>query len=165
MNDNWNNIDPSKSKGPIRYGMKIIFIVMALGCFGAALSYSLGWFSDAAQVTKKEFSPSALLTKYEWFKDVSAQLDAKRMNIENAQARIKSMEDGYAGTPRNQWVRADVEQYNLWQNEVSGLKANYNNLAAQYNAAMAKFNYRFTNVGDLPQGATEVLPREVRPYV
>ena len=32
------------------------------------------------------------------------------------------------------------------------------------NASMAKFNHRFTNAGDLPAGATYVLPREFRTY-
>lgn len=165
MKDNWNNIDPQNSKGPVGFGMKWIMIIFVLCCFGGVLSYTAGWIGDAGQVAKTEFGPKALMAKYTWFKDASAQLDAKRANIEDAKARITSMETSYAGTPRNQWVRADVEQYNLWQNEVSGMKANYNNLAAEYNSAMSKFNYRFTNVGDLPQGATVVLPREYKPYV
>ena len=37
-------------------------------------------------------------------------------------------------------------------------------LAAEYNAQMAKFNWAFTNQGKLPAGATEVLPREFKPY-
>jgi hypothetical protein len=162
--NNWNDMDPANSKGPIGFGMKWIFVVFALACFGGVLSYGIGWIGEAGQVVKEQFSPRALLQKYEWFKDASAQLDSKVANIDAAQARIKSMNETYAGTPRNQWVRADVEQYNLWQNEVSGLKANFNNLAAEYNASMAKFNYRFTNAGDLPAGATKVLPREFKPY-
>ncbi len=162
--DNWNNMDPANSKGPIGFGMKWIFIVFALACFGGVLSYSVGWFGEAGQVVREEFGPRAVLKKYEWFKDASAQLDAKVANIDAAQARIKSLHDTYAGTPRTQWARADLEQYNLWQNEVSGLKANFNGLAAEYNAAMSKENYRFTNVGDLPQGATKVLPRQFKPY-
>jgi hypothetical protein len=162
--NNWNDMDPANSKGPIGFGMKWIFVVFALACFGGVLSYGIGWIGEAGQVVKEQFSPRVLLQKYEWFKDASAQLDAKVANIDAAQARIKSMNETYAGTPRNQWVRADVEQYNLWQNEVSGLKANFNGLAAEYNAAMAKANYRFTNAGDLPAGATKVLPREFKPY-
>ncbi|MBA4234002.1 MAG: hypothetical protein C0465_25860, partial [Ralstonia sp.] len=130
--NNWNDMDPANSKGPIGFGMKWIFVVFALACFGGVLSYGIGWIGEAGQVVKEQFSPRALLQKYEWFKDASAQLDAKVANIDAAQARIKSMNETYAGTPRNQWVRADVEQYNLWQNEVSGLKANFNNLAAEY---------------------------------
>ena len=41
----------------------------------------------------------------------------------------------------------------------------HNQLCAEYNSAMSKFNYRFTNIGDLPEGATEPLPREYKPYI
>lgn len=164
MSDNWNKLDPNTSRGPVNYGMRIILIVFALACFGGVLSWTAGWFSDAGKVAQEQFSASALLKKYEWFKDASAQLDAKVANIDAAQARLTALEGQYAGVPRNQWLRADAEQYNIWQTEVAGLKANYNNLAAEYNAAMAKFNYRFTNAGDLPQGATKVLPRDYKPY-
>jgi hypothetical protein len=164
MNDNWNKLDPSTSRGPVSYGMRIILIVFALACFGGVLSWSAGWFSDAGKVAQQEFSASALLKKYTWFKDAAAQLDAKKANIDAAQARITALEGQYAGVPRNQWLRADAEQYNQWLTEVAGLKANYNNLAAEYNANMVKENFKFTNVGDLPQGATQVLPREFRAY-
>ena len=50
-----------------------------------------------------------------------------------------------------------------WQ-EVSGITAGLNALASEYNAQMAKWNWRFTNVGQLPKGATEALPREFKPY-
>jgi hypothetical protein len=41
----------------------------------------------------------------------------------------------------------------------------HNELCSEYNSAMSKFNYAFTNVGSLPQGATTVLPKEVKPYI
>jgi hypothetical protein len=50
------------------------------------------------------------------------------------------------------------------QAEISGMKASFNDLAAEYNAAMVKINFAFINVGQLPQGATEALPREFKPY-
>jgi hypothetical protein len=162
--DNWNNLDPERSRGPVRYGVRLIVLFFTLFCFGGVLSYTAGWFSDAGKVVKEEFSPSTLLKKYEWFKDASAQLDAKVANIDAAQKRLNVLEEQYEGVSRGQWTRADVEQFNLWQTEVAGLKANYNSLAAQYNAAMVKFNYRFTNVGDLPAGASEPLPRQYKPY-
>jgi hypothetical protein len=69
------------------------------------------------------------------------------------------------GESRKDWAREDREQLNVWMQEVAGVKASFNQLAAEYNANMAKFNYRFTNAGDLPRGATEVLPREFRTYI
>ena len=53
----------------------------------------------------------------------------------------------------------------IWHSEVAGIKASYNSLAAEYNSQMAKFNWQFCNAGTLPQGATEVLPREHKPYI
>jgi hypothetical protein len=74
------------------------------------------------------------------------------------------MEKDYEGTSRKDWDRTDKEQFNLWQQEVAGVIASYNALAAEYNAAMAKINYSFTNIGSLPKGASTPLPREVREY-
>jgi len=71
----------------------------------------------------------------------------------------------YGSAARKEWAREDREQFNVWSSEVAGVKASYNSLAAEYNAQMAKMNWRFTNVGMLPQGATQPLPREYKPYV
>lgn len=49
--------------------------------------------------------------------------------------------------------------------EYLGLKASYNELASQYNAAMVKFNYAFCNAGDMPDGSMQPLPRQYKPYI
>lgn len=46
-----------------------------------------------------------------------------------------------------------------------GLKASYNSLSADYNARMAEVNWAFTNVGKLPHGESQTLPREYRDYI
>lgn len=120
---------------------------------------------DAEQTTVKEFKPSALLKKYEYFKDVSAQLDKKIADIQVYNSRIEILKKDYNYLPRTQWGREDREQYNIWMSECAGIKASYNELAAEYNSAMSKFNYAFCNVGQLPQGATVPLPREYKPYL
>lgn len=74
------------------------------------------------------------------------------------------MNDTYEGVKRLDWPKEDREQYNLWTSEVAGVRASYNALAAEYNSQMSKFNWRFTNAGQLPEGATETLPREYKPY-
>lgn len=165
----WNKYDPENSKGPTGWFTKIMVLFVVLSLIGGTAGLVLGWFGDAANVAQKEFSASALLRKYEWFKDAHAQLDAKRKNIEVMQNRQKALSDAYLvdgkPTPRNKWSRSDAEQSNQWETEIAGLRANYNDLAAQYNSQMSKFNFRFTNVGDLPAGAAEPLPRNVAPYV
>ncbi len=121
--------------------------------------------SEAVDVAIDEAGPKALLKKYQWFKDASAQLDKKQADVRVYEARFKSMEEGYKGQRRSEWAREDREQYNLWTSEVAGIKASYNGLAAEYNSAMAKINWSFCNAGDLPKGADQPLPREYKPYM
>lgn len=121
--------------------------------------------NEAVDVAFEEAGPRALLKKYQWFKDASAQLDKKTADMEVYDSRFKSMAEQYKGVPRTEWAREDREQYNLWTSECAGIRASYNGLAAEYNSAMAKENWRFCNAGDLPKGADKPLPREYKPYV
>lgn len=150
---------------------KIVLLVIAglilmtvLGLVFRACGLAGRMVDNAVETAYEEFKPEELLRKYEWFKNALAAMDAKKASIKVAESRMKNMEESYEGTPRKDWDRTDKEQYNLMSNEVAGLKMSYNKLAAEYNSNMAKFNWRFTNAGDLPEGATEVLPREVREY-
>lgn len=145
----------------------LVFVLLAIMVVSAIIGtagWGLGWFSDAGAVAQKEFSASAVLQKYEWFKDAAAQLDAKKANIEAYRRRQESMKSSYGSKPRSEWDRSDKEQFNLWEQELAGTVANYNGLAAEYNASMAKSNWAFANAGNLPKGA-EPLPREYREYV
>lgn len=114
----------------------------------------------------KEFKPEELLRKYEWFKDAHAQLDAKQANIAVYNKRFNSLKSSYGkdSNNRKEWTRDDRESFDQWQSELSGVVASYNDLAAEYNSQMSKFNWRFCNKGNLPEGATETLPREYVPY-
>lgn len=123
------------------------------------------YINDAADTVYEQSKLSSSLKKYEWFKDAAAQCEAKMATIETYKARQKSLTDAYAGKSRSDWSREDREQYNLWESELAGIRANYNNLAAEYNAAMSKINYAYANVGGLPSGASQPLPREFKPYL
>lgn len=119
------------------------------------------WFAgQAVETAKKELSPQELLRKYEWFKDASAQLDKKKADIGVYQSKLKR----YANVDPLKVPRYIAEQMTVWEQELAGVKASYNDLAAEYNSQMAKFNWRFTNVGDLPAGESQVLPRAYRTY-
>lgn len=133
---------------------RITLLCVALGFLFGGVGLISGFFSNGAKVVQKEFYPETLLKKYEWFKDAAAQLDKKRADIQIYEARLKeaTIVD-----------RTDREQRMLWVTELSGIKASYNGLAAEYNSQMAKLNWRFTNIGDLPPGG-EPLPREFRTY-
>lgn len=140
-----------------------LFLVLNL-VFGI-FSFTGTMMKDAKQTAIKELAPSVLLKKYESFKDMYAVLSKKQSDIGIYEQRISSMKNSYGGEKRSQWDRTDKEQFNQWHSELVGVKASYNDLAAQYNAQMAKMNYRFTNVGMLPEGATNPLPREFAPYL
>ena len=125
---------------------KLLFLI--------AISLAMIQCKDAKETAYNEFKVSTLLKKYEYFKDLSAAIDKKRADIELYQIEISSYtkEDD----------RFYVEQR---KSELIGIIAMHNQLCAEYNSAMSKFNYRFTNIGDLPEGATEPLPREYKPYI
>ena len=165
----WNDYDRAADKGPLALLVKIVILCAIAAALIGGMGYVFGWCGQGAQVVQDEFGPRAALKKYEWFKDASAQLDAKRANIGASETRLKGLEDSYMRDgkpiPRSQWARTDLESYNQIQAEIAGIKASYNDLAAQYNADMKKFNYRFANRGELPEGATEPLPREYKPYI
>ena len=127
--------------------MKKLFLLLSLSLFTIQCN-------DAKDTVYNEFKVSTLLKKYEYFKDLSASIDKKRADIEVYQTEISS-------------YNKDDDKFYIEQrkSELLGIIAMHNQLCAEYNSAMSKFNYRFTNVGDLPEGAVEPLPREYKPYI
>lgn len=115
--------------------------------------------NDARNTMFQETKASTLLRKYEWFKNAAAQLQAHDASIKVQQKRVDWLEADKAN-----WTRDDRQNWNQASVELAGIKAAYNNLAAEYNSAMSKINYSFCNVGDLPAGASEPLPREFAAY-
>lgn len=141
------------------------------GCAAVALIGVVGTLAAVCGVggcfvkkADEQFGVDASLSKYEWFKDAAAKLEAKRASIYVSESRALALMKQYDGVPRKDWPRADLEQLNVWAAEVAGMKASFNDLAAEYNARMAKLNFAFANVGDLPKGASDPLPREFKPY-
>lgn len=139
-----------------------VLIVIALVILNI-VGFALGWFGKAEDVVSHEIDPAVLQQKYEWFKDAAASLDAKRADIAVYDARFKAI-GGKIGECPVGADRVTREQCMVWVQEVSGITAGYNELASEYNAQMAKWNWQFTNIGQLPKGATEPLPREFKPY-
>lgn len=164
MKQKWQDYEKAAERGPLAIAVKFILGGFALVVLVALLGYGFGWFGEAARVTQEQFGPQAALQKYEWFKDAAAQLEKKQADIAVYDERVKAMNQTYKNLARQEWPREDREQYNIWASEVAGVKASYNTLAADYNAQMAKLNWRFANVGKLPEGADKPLPREFKPY-
>jgi hypothetical protein len=139
-------------------------IILALVCCITGCGMAGRSCNEAREVAHEEYGPRAALRKYEWFKDAAAALDNKQANIKVYQKRLDNMIDDYDGTKRRNWDRTDKEQFNQWESELVGLKASYNKLSAEYNANMAKINWKFADVGGLPPGASTPLPRSYKPY-
>lgn len=140
-----------------------IMIWIGIICLGTC-NTATKMVQDGQNTIYEQYKPSELLKKYEWFKDAGAQLDAKVATLHTYESRREEMTKDYT-SDRSKWPRDVREQSSVWESEYLGVKASYNSLAADYNAQMAKFNYRFCNVGTLPQGSTEPLPREFKPYI
>lgn len=144
----------------------VLAIVLVVGGLGLkAIGLGGAYVGNAMDTAFAELNPARLLEKYEWFKDASAQLDSKIATFQQYSVKIGQMEADYEGVSRNDWARDDRQQLSMWRTELDGLATAYNNLAAEYNAQMAKINYRFTNIGMLPEGATQTVPREYRQYL
>ena len=145
--------------------MKSKLLKLSVIIFTVITLTSCRYANDGLDTAFEEFKPSALLKKYEYYKDVSAALDKKVADIEIYNSRIQYMKDQYKGVKRKDWAKDDREELSIIQSEQTGIKSSYNTLAAEYNAAMVKFNYALCNVGQLPAGAQNPLPREFKPYI
>ena len=161
----WGSYGDAAERGPRQILTKIILLCFFCAILIGGLSFAMGWIGSAANVVKKEFSAEAMLKKYEWFKNASAELDNKKANIKVYAKRIQDLNSDYEDVKRNEWARTDREQLNQWRSELSGVIASYNSLSAEYNAQMSKINWAFANVGQLPKGATVVLNKAYKSYI
>lgn len=146
----------------IRFGAWWLFIAVVLFWVLRIVCAPVNYASRVATVVSNEIDPAVLLQRYMWFKDARAALDAKLATIGVYESRRSRLEKQYG--PAVKWPRDVREEWSLQESELSGVVASYNTLAADYNAQMAKINWRFTNRGQLPAGATETFPREYAPY-
>lgn len=136
--------------------MKILFSIIGISIviiIGFSIIRSCG---NTADTIHKEFSASALLKKYEYFKDLSAAIDSKRADL-NA---YKSNLQDYKIKDKD-----DKFYYEQSKAEAMGILMMHNQLVAEYNSGMSKFNYSFCNIGTLPASNLEPLPREFKPYL
>lgn len=120
------------------------------------ISLTCNMCKDTSRTIQKEYAPSALLKKYEYFKDLSAAIDEKDANIQIYRSELTS----YKVVDKD-----DKFYYEQRKSELFGIISIRNSLAATYNSQMSKFNWRFTNKGDLPASNLEPLPREYKPYI
>jgi peptidoglycan hydrolase CwlO-like protein len=130
---------------------KLLAWVLGLGVLLILINSFFSLTSDGVNTIQKEFAISNLLKKYEYFKDLSSAIQKKQADIEYYKQQLSEETDKFEKTQ----LKA----------EMRGIVTIHNQLVSEYNAAMSKFNYRFTNVGDLPQSNLQPLPREFNNYI
>jgi hypothetical protein len=127
---------------------KIITWIVGLSIILGSIGYVLGWFSDAAQVAKDEFGPEAAMQKYEWFIDQANRIQKMDQDIINLRAKKENtstqFETDYG--KKKDWDVVTKATYqkeiNLATEQLNTTIAQRNGLAADYNAASEKFNWR-----------------------
>lgn len=134
---------------------KFILYFIGFGIIAIIIGFIFGSVGDAAKVVQSQFSASAMLKKYEEFKDLSAAIQKKKADIEMYRDELSNYEIK---------DKDDKFYYEQRKSEALGIISIHNDLVAQYNSGMSKFNYRFANVGELPQSNLEPLPREYQNF-
>lgn len=151
------------------FGWLIIILIgfLIIGSVFKTCNTAEKFIDNGLNTAYEQFKPEELLRKYEWFKDASGQCEQKVATLKTYESRFLNLRQSYGSDSlkRKNWARTDIEQWNVWQSEYLGVKASYNDLASQYNSAMAKFNYGFCNAGKMPDGSNTPLPKEFKPYI
>lgn len=132
--------------------------IAAIGLFTIVPTCSR-YTNDAGNAIFSELSPTQLNRKYEWFKDAHSKLASLQAQVDFKKelvAEIKAETSGRAKT------RDELQLAGQYSQELQGITAAYNNLAAEYNSEMSKFHTAFLNAGTMPKGSE--LPREVISY-
>lgn len=127
----------------------ILVVAVPVSCSAGMLG---NFFGEGKQVLQEELGPRAILKKYEWFKDMSAQLDKYKADITAFQAQIDDLNADYEGVKRKDWDRVDKQTMSQYRQQLTGILSMYNRLAAEYNAQSNKVNWQYfdTTDGDVP---------------
>ena len=116
------------------------YIAVAIGlmaAIGVANLISTQW-GEAKQVAQQEMGAKAAYRKYDWFKRAANELDAKQADLSAMQAKV----DKRCGDTMKDKM---IDTCNIWEQEQFGLKASYNGLVAEYNAASDNFTWTLFN--------------------
>ena len=108
---------------------------------------------EAREVAWQETRPLVLVKKYRFFKELQAALDARQADIHAKKRALTRLEARIAKLDAaGKETESLQEEQSLQEQEVYGLIASYNAMAANYNRRMADVGYQFCNQGQMPQG-------------
>ena len=142
---------------------KFLFIMLAF--VGIVSLGSCGFVDDGVRTAHNEFDPSAMLKKYEWFKNQTQFIQKSQKDIANAKTLrdgIKAQFEEDNGKNHTSWDPVTKNQYqskvDLQDQMVMAITATCNGIIADYNAQSSKFNWAyFKDKSDLPPTSFETI--------
>ncbi|HEU0085377.1 MAG TPA: hypothetical protein VFQ59_00230 [Candidatus Paceibacterota bacterium] len=144
--DNWKNYHKSAQQGPSGV-LKVFFWFLGSIVVFIVIGYLFGWFSQAADVAKKEFGPKAALAKYEWFIDQANRIEKMDQDVILFEKRVISVENQYKGYGKDisKWPPHIQVQYNVERQQARedllAVASQRNNIVREYNSQSEKFNW------------------------
>jgi hypothetical protein len=145
---------------------KLLLLIVGVILLGIIVTTSsCRWINDGVETAHQEYDPSAMLKKYEWFKNQSQRIQKMDQDISNA----KTLRDGIRGQfesdngkDHKSWDPVTRKQYqdkvDLQDQMVNATVSQRNSIVADYNAQSSKFNWApFKTEHDLPPTTFEVI--------
>lgn len=115
----------------------ILYAVLGFMALGAFNLVSTQW-GEAKQVAQQEMGAKAAYRKYDWFKRAANEIKAKAADLNVMDAKVaKRCGDNMKESLEDNCM--------LWEQEQFGLKASYNGLVSEYNAASDNFTWALFN--------------------
>jgi hypothetical protein len=143
----------SKETNNLKIILIILCCIVGLSIFFATCNY----LHSGLDVTLIEYSPEAMLKKYEWFKSQSQLIQKAQKDIANSKMEpdIRMEYERDNGTDHSKWSPILLHNYHeditTSKEERLALVANCNKLIADYRAQASKFNWSsFQGRDDLP---------------
>lgn len=140
-----------------------IIVAVVLGLFVLSLTlrgcgFVSGWMDDAQKTAHKEYDASAMLKKYEWFKDQSQRIQKMDQDIANTSKLRDGVREQFEldnGKDHTKWDPITKKQYqekvDLSDQMYLSTVAQRNSIVAEYNSQSSKFNWSpFKSKMDLP---------------
>jgi len=141
------------------------YLFVALAFIGILSLGSCRFVDDGIETAHKEFDPSAMLRKYEWFKNQSEYILKSEKDITNAKTLrdgIRTQFEADNGKDHKSWDPVTKKQYqdkvDLQDQMVTATVSQCNKIIADYNAQSSKFNWaHFKDHNDLPPTSFEEI--------
>lgn len=145
-------------------GWKFALLMISIIGFFSIFAATCNWLDSGAKVIQNEFSPEAMLKKYEWFKVQSARIQKAQEDIKNLkiESDVTGQYEKDNGKDHSKWsplaLNSYQEELSLNKQQRLAQVSNTNGLIAEYNAQSAKFNWAgFKTRDDLPPQSFETV--------